>query len=72
MPEVIPLPLYGLGKMSNYSAEKKTIQARSFLEGTNSTAEMLITDNWIGFLTCKPDFLEVEKRLLYSTMFIEV
>jgi len=72
MPEVTPCPSYVLGKMSNYSTEKEKIQARSFLESTNSSAEMLITDNWIGFLTQEPDFLEVEKRLLYSTMFIEV
>lgn len=63
MPEVTPLPLYVLGKMSNYSTEKETTRARSFLEGTNSSAEILITDNWIGFLTHEPDFLEVEKRL---------
>lgn len=68
MPEVILLPpTYLLGKMSNHSTEKKTIQARSFLEGTNSSAEMLITDNWRGFLTQEPDFLEVEERVLHPT-----
>lgn len=35
--------------MSNYSTEKQTIQARAFLEDNRSSAEMLITNNWIGF-----------------------
>lgn len=41
MPEVPPVPLYVLGKVSNYATEKETIQARPFLEGTASSAEML-------------------------------
>lgn len=41
--------LYVLRKMSNYSTEKQTIQARAFLEDNRSSAEMLITNNWIGF-----------------------
>lgn len=50
--------LYVLGKMSNYSTKKQTIQARPLLEGTNSSAEMLNTDNWTGF------WLRILKQIL--------
>lgn len=57
--------------MSNYSTEKQTIQDTPFLEGTNSSAEMLITDNWTGFLTHGPDFLEVKKKGYYILPYLQ-
>lgn len=48
-PEVTTVTLVCSRNMSNYSTKKQTIQPRPLLEGTNSSAEMLITDSWTDF-----------------------